>query len=134
MARSKSGQRRVTTPENGLLPQCDLPDLERTVNNFADRLRSEFCAEIRRDVRGFKRRVVRLLAAALSPGPGRPRNDAVTLALELRSQGRSWQAIYARCIPPTLADDSRQVAESRLRCAVRSRRIARRRTKPATNS
>jgi hypothetical protein len=129
MASRKSGERSVTTLEKPLLP-----DLERIVQNFAARLRSEFCTEIGDDERGFKRRAVRLLGAALSPGPGRPRSEAVTLAIELLAQGKPWQAIYAQCIPLSVVDDSRQIAQSRLRDAVRSRRIAGRRRKSAVNS
>jgi hypothetical protein len=107
-----------------------------TIQNFAARLRSEFRAEIDRDAPGFKRDAVRLLGAALSsgPGPGRPRSEAVTLAIELRAQGKPWQAIYAQCIPSSVVDDSRQIAQSRLRDAVRCRRIAGARRKSAVNS
>jgi len=128
MASRNSGQRSFTTPEKPLLP-----DLERTIQNFAARLRSEFRAEIDRDAPGFKRDAVRLLGAALSsgPGPGRPCIEAVTRAIELRAQGKPWQAIYAQCLPASLAGDSRQIAQYRLRCAVRSRH---RRRKSAMNS
>jgi hypothetical protein len=130
MANRKSGQTSVTTPEKPLLP-----DLERAVQNFAARLRSEFRAEIDRDAPGFKRDAVRLLGAALSAGPrpGRPPSEAVTRAIELRAQGKPWQAIYAQCLTASLADDSRQIAQSRLRCAVRSRHAARRRRKSHVN-
>jgi hypothetical protein len=134
MATGKSVQRSVRTPEKPLLPPSELPDLDRMVLDFAARLRSEFTAEIGRDARGFKRHVVRLLAAALSPGPGRPRSKVVTLAIELRAQGKPWQVIYSQCISSSIAGDSRQVEQSRLRCAVRSRRIALKRRKSTENT
>src|SRR5260370_224528 len=72
-----------------------------------------FGTEIEGAGRSFKRDCVCLLGEDLSPGPGRPRNEDVTLAIDLRAQGKPWQAIYAQCIPSSLADDSRQVAQSR---------------------
>lgn len=133
MATGKSGQRSVTTPERPA-PPATVRDLRTAVQEFGGLLRREFATEIERDARGFKRDAVCLLRAALSPGPGRPRSKAVTLAIQLRAQGKPWQAIYAQCIPASLVDDARQVAQSRLRCAVRSRRTAGRRRKSAVDS
>lgn len=96
-------------------------DLHSTIQEFAARLRSEFAFEIERDARGFKFRVLRFLKAALPLRPGRPRNQDVTDAAEMHAQGKQWQQIYARCIPASVTGDSRQIVESRLRCAVRSR-------------
>ena len=115
-------------------------NLERTVQDFAARLRSEFSADIEHDASGFKRQVIGFLSTALPPGPGRPRSEAVTRAIEMLAQGRSWQQIYGECLPQVLSGpggaDSRQLNQSRLRCAVRSRRnaIRRRRAKLTANS
>ena len=110
------------------------PNLERTVQDFAVKLCSQFGSEIERDASGFKRQVVSLLGAALPPGPGRPRSEAITRAIDLLAQGKSWQQIYAACLPQNLVGDSRQLAQSRLRCAVRSRRKAPWRRKAELNS
>jgi hypothetical protein len=133
MGTRKSVQRSVTTPEKPV-PSVPVRDLGALVQEFGDLLRREFAANIERDARGFKRDALCLLRAALSPGPGRPRSEAVTLAIELRAQGKPWQAIYSQCIPSALVDDARQLAQSRLRSAVRSRHNAGRRRKPPVDS
>lgn len=136
MGTGKSGQRSVTTPQKTPPPATQhslvalaVSDLRATMREFTAKLRREFAADIERDAVGFRRDAVYLLSAALSPGPGRQLSKAVTLASELRAQGKSWQVIYAQCIPASLVDDSRQLAQSRLRSAVRSRRNVRRRRK-----
>ena len=133
MGSRKSGLRSATTPEKPI-PPAPLRDLRTVVQEFGDLLRREFATEIEHDASRFKRDAVCFLRAALSPGPGRPRSEAVTLAIELRTQGKSWQAAYAQCIPSSLVDDPRQLAQSRLRSAVRARRTAGRRRKPAVDS
>jgi len=90
-------------------------NLQSKTREFAALLRAEFASEIERDPRGFKRSVLGFLKAALPPGPGRPRTEPVTHATEMRAHGKPWQQIYAQCIPASLTDDSRQVAERRLR-------------------
>ncbi len=110
-------------------------NLERIVRDFAERIRSNFSEEIEQDARGFKRRVLGFLKAELPPGPGRPRTEAVTHATGMLAQGKTWQQIYAECLRRIIGgSDSRQLAEYRLRCAVRSRRNARKRRKLAFNS
>jgi hypothetical protein len=104
------------------------------VQEFGGLLRREFATEIERDARGFKRDAVCLLRTALSGAPGRPRSEAVTLAIELRAQGKPWQVIYSQCIPSSLVDEARQVAQSRLRSAVRERRTAGKRRNPLADS
>lgn len=96
--------------------------LRRAVRNFARQLRADFPAEIERDPRGFRTRVLRLLRAALPVKSGRPRSEPVTRAAEMRAQGKSWRAIYAACIPLHVIGDSRILAQSRLRSAFRARR------------
>jgi hypothetical protein len=136
MGNTKSSERSVTTlgkpplratqhsPE-GITER----ELRAKIQEFGRLLRHDFAAEIERDARRFKRRVVWLLGAELPPGPGRPRRKAVTLAIELRGQGKSWQQIYLECLPKSLVGAELQLAQSGLRSAVRSRRTAGRRRK-----
>jgi hypothetical protein len=114
-------------------PQRDLGD---DIRNFAARLKKHYSDEITRDPRGFKHRAVHWLKRCLPPGPGRPCDRTITLALEMRRRGREWREIYPRCIErrETLDSASRQLAQLRLRDACRSRRNARRRRKPGRNS
>jgi hypothetical protein len=109
-------------------------DLHATIRKFSRRLRHEFASEIERDARGFKERAVRLLKASLPPRPGRPSTEVVTRAAEMKAQGKGWAEIYAACLSPIAAPDSRQVQQSRLRCAVRSRSNTHRRRKSVLNS
>lgn len=103
-------------------------DLRAITREFAARLRVEFASEIEQEAGAFKRRVVRLLKAELPPGPGRPYAEVVTRAMQMRMQGKSWREIYANCLPEKIAGpDSLQLAQSRLRSAVRARRNTRRR-------
>jgi hypothetical protein len=105
-------------------------DLHATIQKFSRRLRHEFATEIERDARGFKDRAVRLLKASLPPRPGRPSTEAVTHATEMKALGKGWAEIYAACLPSNASPDSRQVQQSRLRCAVRFRRNLQRGRKP----
>lgn len=91
------------------------PNLPRTIENFAWRLRREFRAEIERDPRGFKRRTVSLLRFYLPLGPGRPCDESVTRAIEMRAVGKSWPEVYTACVPHSLAPESQPDAKSRLR-------------------
>lgn len=102
-------------------------DLRATTREFAARLRAEFASEIEQDARGFKRRVLGFLKGELPPGPGRPCEEIVTCAARMRTEGRNWQEIYAVCLPHVAEPDSRHLAQSRLRSAVRARRNASRR-------
>jgi len=96
--------------------------LATAVRRFILQLRSEFGAEIERDPRGFRIRVIRLLTTALPLKNGRPRLENVTRAHEKWRQGKNWREIYTVCIPPGLSGDSLVLAQSRLRSAVRARR------------
>jgi hypothetical protein len=98
------------------------PSLADAIRRFARDLRTEFAGEIARDARAFRKRVLHLFRTALPVDRGRPRLMAVTRATEMRAQGKCWRAIYAVCIAPDLRGDSRILAQSRLRGAVRARR------------
>jgi len=120
-------------------PKPCQPDLRDTVHQFATRLRRKFCNEFEQDtpaLRTFKRRVLRLLKTELPPGPGRPPEEAITLAVELRAEGKTWPEVYRACIAgfDNKSADSKIVACSRLRSAARSRRNARRQRKTRRES
>jgi hypothetical protein len=104
-------------------------NLELAVKRFALRLRREHPEEVRADARGFKNRVCGLLRRYLPPFTGRPTEDSITTAAELRKQNCQWKDIYPLVIPghATLDPPVRRQAESNLRAALRSRRNARRR-------
>ena len=107
-----------------------LRELRATIREFAHQLRLEFSSDINRDAGEFKRRVIAFLKAELPPGRGRPRTMIVSRAAEMRIEGKTWQQVYAECLSHVVdGSDSRQLAQYRLRCAVRSRRNARRRRK-----
>ena len=97
-------------------------NLSTLVRKFARLLRRRFAIEIEHNPRLFRERVLRLLTSALPARHGRPRIETVSRATEMRAQGKDWRAVYVACIPTTVAGDARQVAQSRLRSAVRARR------------
>jgi len=99
--------------------------LAHQVDIFTKSLRHDYAPEVARDARVFKRRVVELVRRGLPPGPGHPRDDVVTRAVELRAQHKSWCYVYRQCIPgfSHLSDEIQQLARIRLRSAVRSRKI-----------
>jgi hypothetical protein len=109
--------------------------LKRRMKQIAARLRREFAAEIERAPPGFKRRAARLLKTLLPPRPGRPCDDNITRAIELRSEEKAWKEVYPICIPAyeTLERDARYWAQLRLRDAVRSRRNTQKRRKSQTD-
>ena len=94
------------------------------VRGFVQELRAEFVGEIERDPRAFRKRVIHLFRVALPVDRGRPRLETVTRAFEMRRHGKDWRVIYPACIPRDLLGDSRILAQSRLRSAVRARRRA----------
>lgn len=102
---------------------------------FASLLKIHFANLISEDPTEFKKVVLHLVRRELPPGRGRPCDDAVTRASDLLATGKPWQKIYPSCIPDFkyLDPASRQVAQSRLRCAVRSRRNARKRRRVVLN-
>jgi hypothetical protein len=104
-------------------------NLRSTVRKFGRCLCHDFDKEIERDPSRFKQRVLALLQAELPPSPGRPRSKHITLAAAMHEKGESWRKVYSACVPKVLNGDSRQVAQTRLRAAVRARvRRCRRRT------
>ena len=109
--------------------------LDQYVRRFASRLLLEYGTDVSRDPKGFKKRVVALLRRNLPPFAGRPTEAAITLAINLRKKGLEWSAIYPSCIPrhASLPPAERQIAESNLRAARRSRRNATKRRKRLLN-
>lgn len=118
--------RKVGTPER---------DLEKDVRKFSVFLRQRYFDRIARDARAFKESAVRLLRYELPPRPGRPRDDTVTRATEMRAKRQPWSAVYCKCIPGYghLDPGNRQLLASRLRTAVRSRRSRRLRDEMQSN-
>ncbi len=106
-------------------------DLERTVRQFAAKLRSTHAEEIGQDPRKFKKRVVTLLRRNLPPFAGRPSEASITAAIQLQKEGRTWKEIYPQVIEGHSTMDlvTRRQAESNIRSGVRSRRNAARRRK-----
>jgi hypothetical protein len=104
-------------------------DLAGVIRKFTARLRRDFEANILQDSHGFKKQVVKLFRLHLPPGPGRPQEESITHAEEMRAEGAPWLEVYKKCIPGflDLDDESRVLAMIRLRDSVRSRRCARRR-------
>jgi hypothetical protein len=89
--------------------------------------------EISRDVSGFRewaRRRFNLLQP--QKRAGRPLDENVTRAMELRLQNKPWQQVYAIVLTETEGEDA-QAAQERLREAVRARRARLRRRKNRTN-
>jgi hypothetical protein len=109
------------------------------VQKFASRLRSKFPKQFERDEKAasFKKTVVQCVISILPPqrGPGRPPQEIVTRAIEMRAKGKDWSTIFAALLkpiepdsgfPPTFAESQDAkfdlcVAKNRLRSAVRSR-------------
>jgi hypothetical protein len=86
----------------------------------------DFEANILRDAHGFKKRAVSLFRLHLPPGPGRPPEELITLAQQMRAAGASWPEVYKKCIPPDADNATRQLLMTRLRTGLRSRQYARR--------
>jgi hypothetical protein len=107
------------------------PSLTRTMQQIAAGLKRRFPSLIAQDPKKFKKQAVYLLKRHLPPGPGRPAEDAITRAIELRKQGLGWKEIYQQCIPDQsqLPPASRRMARDNLRAACRSRRNAAKRRK-----
>ncbi len=104
-----------------------MKDLSHEVEQFAAQLK--FSEEHRQNAPGFRKQVVSTLSASLSPGPGRPPEPNVTLAENLRHQGKLWPEVYPLCVDnyASLNRDSQRVAADNLRSAMHARRNARRR-------
>jgi hypothetical protein len=109
------------------------------VQNFCSHLQSKFPGQFgnAKTAAAFKQTVILSVKSVLPPvrRPGRPPQETVTRAIELRKQGKNWSAIYAELIKAvepehgstrTFAENKNakydlSVAKSRLRSAVRSR-------------
>ena len=105
--------------------------LDRTMRQVAIDLKRRFPLQISQEPRQFKKKAVYYLKCYLPPGPGRPAEEAVTKAIELRKQGQDWKQIYPQCIcnHSQLLPAARRVAEGNLRAARRARGNAARRRK-----
>jgi hypothetical protein len=107
--------------------------VERAVKGFAALLKCECPEQIADDTlaRDFKKWVKHLLGRNLPPFAGRPNEDAITRAIELRKLGLKWKEVYPEVIPKhaLLHPAVRRMTESNLRAAIRSRRNARARRK-----
>lgn len=108
-------------------------DLGPAVLRFARRLRSDYAEQFATDeaARKFKKRVVTMLRRNMPPFAGRPPEESVTRAIQLRRLGGVWKHIYPEVTPDYRNLDRlrRRQAEFNLGTACRSRRNARRRGK-----
>jgi hypothetical protein len=104
---------------------------DRQVKAFALKLTANFRDEISSDPRRFKKHVIEVLRRSLPPFSGRPTDESVTTAANMRANQEKWLAVYRAVIPNHSQMDpaARSYAESNLRSAVRSRRNARARRK-----
>src|SRR6267378_7580081 len=84
-------------------------DLRRTIENFAQQLRSKFRAEIELDAAQFKRRAVGLFPRNLPPQPGRPCAHPVTCAFRFRARKRPWPEVYRACLPASAGYESESI-------------------------
>jgi len=105
------------------------PNLERDVKQFTARLQRRYPDQIAADPKAFKKRARGLVGRNLPPFAGRPMEESINQAAELRKQEHEWKEIYPLVIPDHARLDAalRRQAESNLRAALRSRRNARRR-------
>jgi hypothetical protein len=112
-------------------PAAKSKDLERVIHRLAAGLCRDFAEAITADPKGFKKQATHHLKLHLPPFAGRPTEDSVTRAIELRRRGSQWKAIYPLVIPNCSQLDAavRRQTESNLRAAVRSRRNAAKRRK-----
>lgn len=99
-------------------------DLSSLIRDFAITLPKEFPKLYSRDPAKFKRRVLRLFSRAIKLGRGRHCKKEVTLAMEMRAQGKPWRQIYLSAIPNyvRLSPIARSLKQRQLRDSVRSRR------------
>jgi hypothetical protein len=104
-------------------------DLEAVIREFVTSLRQTFAEEQSRNQGAFERRAAKIFKKQImSCRAGRPRREAVTRATQLQRQGQSWQQIFALCLPTGLEGADRNMAQLRLRSAVRARRSRERRS------
>src|SRR5262249_44829000 len=91
--------KRSETPEPHFGSRANDHGLSRRMRQMAAELQREFRQLVALDPKRFKKQAVFHLKRFLPPGPGRPKEDAITLAIELRRQGHAWPVVYERCIP-----------------------------------
>jgi hypothetical protein len=101
-------------------------NLPRVMKRIAADLMRRFPLMISEDPKRFKKQAVYHLKRNLPPRPGRPMEDAISKAIEMRNQGYPWKQIYPVCIAnhAVLPPAERRVAQDNLRAARRSRRNA----------
>jgi hypothetical protein len=106
-----------------------LTDLISQIGSFGEDLKRRFALEFEKDPPAFKQLVLCALSKAFVLKRGRRPESNITLAADLRAQGKEWREIYPLCIKnyPTLCRNSQRIEEENLRAAVRSRRNAQKR-------
>ncbi len=105
-------------------------DLQAVITEFVARLRQDFAEEQAQDQRAFERRAAKIFKKQIiSSRAGRPRNEIVTRAAEMRRQGKLWPQIFDDCLPANLERTARNMAKLQLRNAVRNRRSRERRAR-----
>jgi hypothetical protein len=107
--------------------------LQHEAETFSRRLGIKFPVDIENDLPGFKRRLFAWINRSLPSKAGRPLDDVVTRAYEMRKQGKDWQEVYRECLIEEDTPDARQLKQQRLRSAVRAR-AHRQRYRPKTKS
>jgi len=97
--------------------------LQTRIAEIAASLIVQFAPQTIEDERWLKQSAPWLLRCALPPKPGRPRDEEITRAVEMRAQGKSWATINAdpKCIDPNLMGADRQLALYNLHKSVWSR-------------
>jgi hypothetical protein len=106
-----------------------LTDLSAQIGSFCEDLKRRFALDFETDPPAFKRLVMCALSKAFALKRGRRPESNITLAADLRAQGKKWCEIYPLCIKdyPRLNRDSQRIDEENLRAAVRARRNAQKR-------
>ena len=100
--------------------------LHAAVADFKAWLSQTFAEEQPRDQEAFERATQifkKRITSSRAGRPGRPRKKIVTLATEMRRQGKSWPQIYAVCLPSDMEGAERNMAQLQLRSAERGRRV-----------
>jgi hypothetical protein len=114
-----------------LLDAANFGELCLLVRSFGKCLRNTFPSAIDQDPGAFKNLTVRLVKKELPPHSGRPADEVITRASEIRKAGADWAHVYAECLPPNLSGEDLVIAKENLRAALRARRNRHhKRTKP----
>ena len=123
---AEPGQDRAPGPQ-----ELGGPNLERDVKQFTARLQRRYPDQIAADPKAFKKRARGLVGRNLPPFAGRPMEESINQAAELRKQEYEWKEIYPLVTPDHARLDAalRRQAESNLPAACRSHRNATRRRK-----